>query len=262
MKNLLILIFLTSFLFNCSQSQSLENDAINMVKGRNYVEAIKVYEKICKLEKENARSLNNLGMALFRNDELFKAKNKLQEALKVCKKEEIRKSININLSIVDDFINIKGFIGVKHFNKAIEIINKIKTKHKFEELNLKYISLYYYGIGKTDIALEKWNDMIYLFNNSKHKNKFYRFAKAKIRETKNIIKMRTGLEKRIFDNRKKIEICQNKIKSARNLVFALEKKIHGEKDVEIKRLLKINMEKQKKIIEEEQNKEDALKRRF
>lgn len=183
LSKLLFLVVILFFTFQgCSEVGTLRYDSIQEIESGNYEEAIRILKEILTIEKENPRYLNNLGWALFRNEDFDEAKVVLEKAKAKCKSKVLRDSIKINLDMVSTFQRGKKLLQEKKYDEAVIEFEKVTSKYNTKELELKYFALCYEGMGKYEEANEKWEKIVDMHEGSETPNKFYLLATEKLSE--------------------------------------------------------------------------------
>lgn len=184
MKCIRALIILSLFIFiqSCSKVSKLETNAISEASKGNYSKAIDLWNKILETEKDNPLYLNNLAWTLFMNDNIEKAKTTLEKAKQMNPKKFLIKSINKNLEMFNDFSKVMKLFNEKNYNEAITNFEELVLNYNIEDLGLKYLALCHEGIGKEEIAQEKWKKIVDKYKGTDIKNSFIALAKKKLKE--------------------------------------------------------------------------------
>ena len=181
MKRFRIFLVISLFIItSCSKVDKLSSRAIEESNTGNYEGAIKIWNEILDLKKDNPTYLNNLGWVLFRNDNLQEAKATLEKAKLKCNNKQLKKSIEVNIFMVETYMNGKKLLQEKAYDKALEFFKKISSKYDTNEMEKKYLALCYEGMGKIDMAKEQWMKIIESYQSSDVQNKFFKMAKEKI----------------------------------------------------------------------------------
>lgn len=175
---LIIAIFLT--FQGCGKVSKLYNNAIQEVNKGNYEEAIKIYNQILMIEKENPFYLNNLGWTYFRNDKFKEAIATLKKAKANCKTNDLMKSIETNLFMASTFQKGRELLQRESYKAAMEEFEKVVTKYQTKEIELKYFALCYEGLRKYEKAEENWKKILIIYDGSDINNNFYLLAKQKL----------------------------------------------------------------------------------
>ena len=142
--------------------------------------AIRILKEILTIEKENPHYLNNLGWALFRNENFDEAMVVLEKAKAKCKSKILIDSIKTNLFMVSTFQKGKELLQGKNYDVAVIEFEKVTSKYNTKELELKYFALCCEGMGKYDEANEKWEKIVDMNEGSETPNKFYLLATEKL----------------------------------------------------------------------------------
>lgn len=154
-------------------SQAIENG--------NYVEAIRIFEIIKNAEKDSACSLNYLGWALFRNDELNDAQEVLENAKILAVSKVVQDTIETNLFMVTTFLAGEYSLRKKNYESAIKEFEKVTLRYPESDIGLKYLALCYEGLGDKKTADELWQRVAILNEGHEYKNKYYQIAMQKLK---------------------------------------------------------------------------------
>lgn len=182
MKSFLKLLILCAFVIfqGCGELDELYSNALKEVSKGNYEEAIKIYNEILALEKDDPFYLNNLGWTLFRNDNFEEAKDALEKAKSKCDSKNLMETIEANLFIVDTFQDGKMLLQSGNYDEAMEKFEIVISKYNTYEVGIKYSALYYEGKGMLDEAKEEWEKIIDIYKDTDVRNKFYLLAEEKL----------------------------------------------------------------------------------
>jgi len=167
-------------LLGCGEVGKWHSNALKEASRGNYEGAIKIWNEILDIEKDNPLYLNNLGWTLFRNDNFEEAKATLEKAESKCESKNLRQSIESNLFMVLTFQDGKRLLQNGNYTEAIAEFEKVAFKYNTKELELKYFALCYEGLEKYDEAKEEWEKIIDMHQESNIRNKFYLLAKEKL----------------------------------------------------------------------------------
>lgn len=160
--------------------QKLNSLAEQSIQVGNYEDAIRIYRLIASAGKADPDSFNNLGWALFLNDELIEAKEVLEDARANSHHPAIRDSINTSLFMVITFLAGEYSLRQGEFTAALSDFEKVTQRFPETDVGLKYTALCYEGLNENARAEQIWQRLAYLYEGNAYHNKYYHLAISKL----------------------------------------------------------------------------------
>jgi tetratricopeptide (TPR) repeat protein len=151
------------------------------IQAGNYEEAIRIYRQIAEAEICDARSHNDLGWALFLNDEFKEAKEILEKAKAACRNTATQDSINTSLFMVKTFLAGEYSLRQNDFTAALSDFEKVTQRYPETDVGLKYTALCFEGLNEKSRADQIWQRLAYLYEGNAYHNKYYNLALSKLK---------------------------------------------------------------------------------
>lgn len=161
--------------------KKLDSLARKSIESGNYKEAIRIYQQIVAVERDGARGYNNLGWALFLNDELKEAKEILERAKTLAHQKSMQDSINTHLFMVTTFLAGEYSLRQGDYEAALTEFEKVTKRYPETDVGLKYVALCYEGLDEKKKAEQIWQHLAYLYEGNAYHNKYYELAISKLK---------------------------------------------------------------------------------
>ncbi len=160
----------------CGKVSKLHNKAVDAIAVGDYDEAVELFGQAVELKPESAFYLNNLGWALFRNDNLDSALIVLERARRKAKAENLVKSIEVNRFLVNSFLRMRRHLDDGEFGLAKDEMEKVLNRYSAGPIGDKYLAEIFEGLEDYELASIHLDNIIGKYAVIDTTNNFYVFA--------------------------------------------------------------------------------------